>query len=123
GGRYKPTMDSRTATSTINGPDGRQYHTSVWTGNEMIVWGGLGPSLWVNTGGRYCAQSGLQTPTPTATRSPTPTPTATPTVTRTPTPTATATATRTPTSTPTATATATATPTATAAFTPTPTAT
>jgi len=37
----------------------------VWTGSEMIVWGGTGgvpdPS---NTGGRYCAQSG-PTPTPT----------------------------------------------------------
>src|SRR6266704_2962589 len=90
GGRYNPGMDSWTATSTFNAPDGRQYPTSVWTGNEMIVWGGLG-SLWVNTGGRYCVQSGPTTPTPTATRSPTPTPTATPTATRTPTPTATAT--------------------------------
>src|SRR6267143_818590 len=62
GGRYNPGMDSWTATSTFNVPDGRGYPTSVWTGNEMIVWGGLG-SLWVNTGGRYCVQSGPTTPT------------------------------------------------------------
>ena len=31
------------ATSTINAPPGRDYHTAVWTGSEMIVWGGSGP--------------------------------------------------------------------------------
>src|SRR5437764_435425 len=109
GGRYTPGTDSWTATSTFNVPDGRGYPKSVWTGNEMIVWGGLG-SLWVNTGGRYCVQSGPTTPTPTATRSPTPTPTATPTATRTPTPTATATVPSSPTPTPSPTSTGTPTP-------------
>ena len=33
--------DSWTATSTINAPAGRDIHTAVWTGSEMIVWGGL----------------------------------------------------------------------------------
>src|SRR5262249_1047100 len=32
--------DSWTATSTTNAPSGRYYHTAVWTGSEMIVWGG-----------------------------------------------------------------------------------
>src|SRR6476646_314647 len=32
--------DSWTATSTTNAPTGRFYHTAVWTGSEMIVWGG-----------------------------------------------------------------------------------
>ena len=152
GGRYDPSTDSWTATSTTNAPDARQSHTAVWTGSEMIVWGGIGngfpapnfntggrynPStdswtatsttnvpaarfghtavwtVWggepvgsvLNTGGRYCAQSGAPTPTPTPTATATPTPTLTPTVT------------------PTATATATATPTATATRTPTPTST
>src|SRR6266436_5102841 len=109
GGRYTPGTDSWTATSTFNVPDGRGYPTSVWTGNEMIVWGGLG-SLWVNTGGRYCVQSGPTTPTPTATRSPTPTPTATPTATRTQTPTATATVPSSPTPIPSPTSTGTPTP-------------
>ena len=40
GGRYDPAADSWTATSTTNAPDGRFYHTAVWTGNEMIIWGG-----------------------------------------------------------------------------------
>jgi hypothetical protein len=34
--------DSWTATSTINAPTARFGHTAVWTGNEMIVWGGYG---------------------------------------------------------------------------------
>jgi hypothetical protein len=54
GGRYNPGMNSWTATSTANVPSPRYFHTAVWTGNEMIIWGG--PSAWyLNTGGRYCA--------------------------------------------------------------------
>ena len=40
GGRYNPSTDSWTATSTTNAPSARTYHTAVWTGSEMIVWGG-----------------------------------------------------------------------------------
>ncbi len=29
------------ATSTVNAPSARQFHTAIWTGSEMIVWGGL----------------------------------------------------------------------------------
>jgi hypothetical protein len=32
--------DTWTATSTANAPDARSGHTAVWTGSEMIVWGG-----------------------------------------------------------------------------------
>jgi N-acetylneuraminic acid mutarotase len=90
GGRYNPGTDSWTATSTTNAPAARDTHTAIWTGTEMIVWGGYDHVLRVvfNTGGRYCAQSG-PTPTPTATATPTTTPSATPTATPTITPTAT----------------------------------
>ena len=40
GGRYNPSTDSWTATSTTNAPTARIGHTAVWTGSEMIVWGG-----------------------------------------------------------------------------------
>ena len=40
GGRYDPATDSWTATSTTSAPAARYYHTAVWTGSEMIVWGG-----------------------------------------------------------------------------------
>jgi N-acetylneuraminic acid mutarotase len=53
GGTYNPSTDSWTATSTTNAPDARAGHTAVWTGSEMIVWGGLNLSSPFNTGGRY----------------------------------------------------------------------
>jgi N-acetylneuraminic acid mutarotase len=42
-----------TWTATPGPPDGRAYHTAVWTGSEMIVWGGTGHFPYLNTGGRY----------------------------------------------------------------------
>jgi N-acetylneuraminic acid mutarotase len=59
GGRYNPGTDSWTATSTTNASQGRSYHTAVWTGSEMIVWGGYGGgSNALNSGGRYCVNAG-----------------------------------------------------------------
>jgi hypothetical protein len=46
------TDDSWTATSITKAPAGRNSQTAVWTGSEMIVWGGFGGSYF-NTGGRY----------------------------------------------------------------------
>src|SRR5213075_3219627 len=38
----------------VSAPEARYYHTAVWTGSEMIVWGGSGNiSGYANTGGRY----------------------------------------------------------------------
>lgn len=45
--------DAWGATSTINAPSARDLHTAVWTGSEMIVWGGTNFSNGLNTGGRY----------------------------------------------------------------------
>ena len=85
GGRYDPGADTWIATSTTNAPEGRGYPTAVWTGSEMIVWGGANNGTYFNTGGKYCAAPTGPTPTPTATA--TATPTATPTTTPRPTPT------------------------------------
>src|SRR5437762_3248448 len=47
-------IDSWTATSTTNVPTARTGHTAVWTGTEMIVWGGVGNGgATILTGGRY----------------------------------------------------------------------
>lgn len=35
------------------GTSGRFHHTAVWTGSEMIVWGGYGGGADLNTGGLY----------------------------------------------------------------------
>ena len=55
GGRYNPSSDSWLPTSMgPNLPAARRWHTAVWTGTEMIVWGGRGPDyVNLNTGGRY----------------------------------------------------------------------
>src|SRR5206468_13109812 len=37
--------DTWTATSTTNAPAARFGHTAVWTGSEMIIWGGQDDSL------------------------------------------------------------------------------
>ena len=46
------TGDTWTPTSTTNAPAARVQHRAVWTGSEMIVWGGFNPTP-LNTGGRY----------------------------------------------------------------------
>ena len=44
------TDDTWSVTNT-NAPSARTQHTAVWTGSEMIIWGGTGLSV-ANTGGR-----------------------------------------------------------------------
>ena len=71
GGRYNPSSDSWTATSLTDAPEPRYRHTAVWTGSEMIVWGGLDfPSGFLNTGGKYNPSSDSWTATST-TKAPT----------------------------------------------------
>lgn len=55
GARYTPSTDSWTATSVIDAPIARAAHTAIWTGSEMIVWGGYYDSHFTfqNSGGRY----------------------------------------------------------------------
>jgi hypothetical protein len=46
--------DAWAGTTTSNAPIGRYAHTTVWTGSEMIVWGGFdGQTTFFDTGGRY----------------------------------------------------------------------
>src|SRR5205823_7595845 len=45
--------DTWTATTTVNAPEARETHTAVWTGSEMIIWGGGNFNGGLNTGGRY----------------------------------------------------------------------
>ena len=52
GARYNPVTDTWTATTATAAPAARYDHTAVWTGTEMIIWGGYGGS-YLNTGGRY----------------------------------------------------------------------
>jgi N-acetylneuraminic acid mutarotase len=53
GGRYDPAADTWTPISTDDAPESRMGHTAVWTGREMIVWGGIYPSGRLDSGGLY----------------------------------------------------------------------
>lgn len=60
GAAYDPAADRWRALSTRGAPAARWAHTAVWTGKQMIVWGGLGCSrdsagepLLCGTGGAY----------------------------------------------------------------------
>lgn len=53
GGRYDPTKDQWNSISPTNAPSGRYAHTAVWTGSEMIVWGGRLTSGYAKDGARY----------------------------------------------------------------------
>jgi len=49
GGRYDPILDAWAPTSLTNAPPARRLHAAVWTGQEMLIWGGLADV----PGGRY----------------------------------------------------------------------
>lgn len=57
GERYNPTTDTWTPTSMSNAPPERYLHVAVWTGTEMIIWGGtskVGATITpLNSGGIY----------------------------------------------------------------------
>jgi N-acetylneuraminic acid mutarotase len=57
-GRYDPRTDRWRPISLEGAPEPREDHTAIWTGTEMIVWGGVirdadGERHQVATGGRY----------------------------------------------------------------------
>jgi len=64
--RYDPTLDlvrDYYLPSVPNAPSSfRQYHTAVWTGSEMIIWGGSSSGA-VNNGARYSPATESWTPT------------------------------------------------------------
>ncbi len=53
GGRYNPATDSWLPISLEGAPSGRMLHTAIWTGSEMIIWGGFGDGGSTANGARY----------------------------------------------------------------------
>ncbi|MDI6787877.1 MAG: fibronectin type III domain-containing protein [Planctomycetota bacterium] len=55
GGIYDPVSNTWTALPTTNTPSGRVWHSVVWTGSKMIIWGGGAGVLTgaFNDGGVY----------------------------------------------------------------------
>jgi N-acetylneuraminic acid mutarotase len=56
GARYDPVLDQWTPVSMENAPSPRSGHHAVWTGLEMLVWGGS------NSDGVFLADGGLYDP-------------------------------------------------------------
>jgi beta-lactamase regulating signal transducer with metallopeptidase domain len=63
GGRYDPARDSWTLLPTNDAPSARTMHAAVWTGSEMIIWGGHEDQDSMNTGARFNVAAGKWTPT------------------------------------------------------------
>jgi N-acetylneuraminic acid mutarotase len=67
GKRYDPATDAWSAALGGGGgtnPSPRALHSAIWTGSEMIVWGGANASLTgLYTGGRYSPALDTWTPT------------------------------------------------------------
>jgi N-acetylneuraminic acid mutarotase len=56
GGLYDPIADQWTTITPFDAPDARSGQASVWSGSQMIVWGGVNinsGSAYLNTGGRF----------------------------------------------------------------------
>ena len=73
GAKYNPQTDSWTPISAINAPTGRMSFPPLWTGTEMVVWGGVvgTPDTGTDTGARYDPTTDTWTPIQT-TNAPTP---------------------------------------------------
>ena len=64
GGRYTPGNNTWAATSAVGTPSARALHSAVWTGETMLVWGGLDlASGFASTGSRYNPTTNSWAPT------------------------------------------------------------
>ena len=63
GARYRPSTNQWTPVPSLDAPNARSSHTAVWTGTEMIVWGGLNYPTYDRSGGRYNPATDAWTPT------------------------------------------------------------
>jgi N-acetylneuraminic acid mutarotase len=67
GGAYDPVADAWTATDVATAPAPRVWHTAVWDGSRMIIWGGrTDVAAPIRSGGRYAPASDSWAATSTA---------------------------------------------------------
>jgi N-acetylneuraminic acid mutarotase len=53
GAAYDPTTDTWAPLPTAGAPSARFFHTALWTGSAMVVWGGYDSASALGTGGVY----------------------------------------------------------------------
>jgi hypothetical protein len=80
GAAFLPDANSWSTISKNGAPTPRYWTASVWTGSEMLVWGGE-DATFLSDGARYNPSGSVPTTTASATPTITSTPTVTPTVT------------------------------------------
>jgi N-acetylneuraminic acid mutarotase len=75
GARYNPATDTWRTISKVGPPKGRVHMITVWTGREMLVWGGVNDanvsgtgdrSRYLGSGAFYDPETDSWTPTPSA---------------------------------------------------------
>lgn len=67
GARYNPQTGQWRLLNPVGAPSTRTVHTAVWTGNEMLIWGGRLPdNTMIPEGASYDPASDSWTPIPTA---------------------------------------------------------
>lgn len=62
GGRYDPAADSWHPITTNGAPSKRYYHAALWTGRQMVIWGGANATDALNDGARYDPVADIWTP-------------------------------------------------------------
>lgn len=66
GARYNPALNVWTAMPTNGAPSPREFHTALWTGTEMLIWGGSATSnvfpSALGDGARFNPVSGTWSP-------------------------------------------------------------
>jgi N-acetylneuraminic acid mutarotase len=70
GGSYHPEVDSWSAINHALAPSARAFHSALWTGKEMLIWGGVTSTnnrtpVWLSNGGRYDPTLAQWAPLPT----------------------------------------------------------
>lgn len=63
GARYNPKSNTWRQVNSAVAPNARYFHTAVWSGKEMIVWGGVNYPSYDLSGGRYNPATDTWTPT------------------------------------------------------------
>lgn len=63
GGRYDPARDLWIPLPTDGAPAARTGHTAIWTGQEMIIWGGHEDIHYMNSGARFSPAENIWVPT------------------------------------------------------------
>ena len=63
GARYDLASNTWRSVAAANAPNQRFYHTAVWTGSQVVIWGGLNYPVYDLSGGRYDPATDSWTPT------------------------------------------------------------